>query len=376
MVSSAFIILVLLIFLLILIQANTLFFERHYPISVGWLLLIVIVALAMSAIAAYGSQASLDRVFVPVGVVLALPFAVVLIFKLGLRDNWAEPAGRLLRKPTTIDFPHERFTVRTSDGVDIKGYYIHRPPRDGHHLRSLVIIAHGGFRSKDLLIKALMAAWLSEDFDVIGFDFRGHGESGGEWTGDGRTVADLKAVVDFAKQKGYQKIGVYGRSMGGWTAILEAVDYHDVSAIVVAGMPPGFFSQVPEFQGRIKLLRYPGVSFLMRVLMGVRFKNFADVRSPLEEINRVGDIPLLILYNRIDPGAGVVGVPKSMLTAEEKAFLERNRELPFTGEEVWNRADPRTTKLHNLPGIAHVYSLQSTRKLFTEVQEWFKEYLD
>jgi pimeloyl-ACP methyl ester carboxylesterase len=287
-----------------------------------------------------------------------------------------ESPRRLLRTPTTLDFPHDRFTVPTSDGVDIRGYHAHTLP-DQKLRRSVVIIAHGGFRSKDILIKALMTAWLSDDFDVISFDFRGHGESGGVWTGDGKTVADLKAVVDFARKKGYQKIGVYGRSMGGWTAILEAVDYHDVDAIVIAGMPPGFFSEVPEFQGSMRLLRCPGASLIIRILMGVRFTHFEDVRSPIKEIGQVSPIPLLILYNQADPAAGVAGVPgywESIPPDQRRASVRKVEEFHFTAQQVYDAArEPK--ELYLLPGAVHVYSLGATRALFTQVERWFEKYL-
>lgn len=367
----------LFISIFIILQETTLYLERHYPIAVGWLLLITVTALALGLMMVGASKTRLDRALAVMGFVLAISFGALLVLKIKYQDHWMQSPRRLLRTPTMIDLPHERFAVRTSDGIDIKGYHVHTLPNQQLR-RSVVIIAHGGFRSKDIFIKALLAAHLSKDFDVIGFDARGHGESGGAWTGDGKTVADLKAVVDFARQKGYRKIGVYGRSMGGWTAILEAVDYHDVDAIVIAGMPPGFFSKVPSFQGRIKVLKYPGVAFIMRILLGVRFKYFDDIRSPIKEISQVSPIPLLILYNQADPGAGVAGVPgywESIPSNRRQASFRNIQSLPFTAQQVYDEArEPK--ELYILPGAVHVYSLETTRPLFTQVERWFKKYLD
>jgi pimeloyl-ACP methyl ester carboxylesterase len=368
------VILGLLIGLFIIIQAKTLFFEHHYVITTGWLFLTTVTALVMTVLAIANLATDFYRILAMMGIIVTVLLGALVVAKVALRDNWSEAPRRLLRVHTTLDFPHDRLTVQTSDGVDIRGYHIH-PEKQLR--KSVVILAHGAFRSKDLFVKALLTAWLSETFDVISFDFRGHGESGGVWTGDGKTIADLKCVIDFARQKGYQKIGVYGRSMGGWTAILEAVDYHDVDALVVAGLPPGFFSEVPEFEGRIKIIKYPGAAFLTRILLGVRFKHFTDARRPIDEIGRVSPIPLLLLFNKVDPAAGVEwerGMWDSIPPRQRRRTI-RNKRFIFSAEEVFNKAS-QPKKLLLLPGIGHVYSLQGLRTLFTQVEEWFKQYLD
>jgi len=363
--------------LFVLIQTQTLYFEYHYPTAVACLFLISAIALSNIIVSVTLPRENLSWLCIVMGVLGATLGIPLFVAKLIFRDNWNQIPRRLLRTPTTPDFPYEKISVRTSDGVDIKGYYVHTLP-DEKLRRSVVVIAHGGFRSKDLFVKVLLTAWLCDQFDVIGFDFRGHGESGGNWTGDGKTVADLKAIVDFAKQKGYQKIGLFGRSMGGWTAILEASDYHNLDAIVVAGLPPGYFSQVPEFQGRIAILKFPGAAFLMRIVMGVRFDHFADDRAPIKEINRVSPIPLLIIYNETDPSAGVIGRPGHWDTVSSKArpsSLRRIKEFPFTAQQVYDAAsDPK--ELFILPGAGHVYTLRGLRSLFDQVERWFKKYLD
>src|SRR5687768_858462 len=96
-----------------------------------------------------------------------------------------------LEYKTSLDLPHEKFSLLTSDGIVIRGHHTHLLPDRKLHT-SVIIIAHGGLLSKDCFAEVLMTAWLAKHFDVMSFDFRGHGESGGAWTGDGKTVADLK----------------------------------------------------------------------------------------------------------------------------------------------------------------------------------------
>ena len=44
---------------------------------------------------------------------------------------------------------------------------------------------NGGGRHKDVYASVITCEYLFQDYDVITFDFRGHHESGGIWTGDG-----------------------------------------------------------------------------------------------------------------------------------------------------------------------------------------------
>jgi pimeloyl-ACP methyl ester carboxylesterase len=360
----------------ILLHSLTLYLDRNYVASTVWLLLITAASLYFGISKLFQNHSLFDYLLAAAELILAAVFGIVFLAKLGIRDNWGRASNRLLRTVTSLDFPHDKFTVRTTDGVSISGFHVHSLPGNRYR-KSVVILAHGGFRSKNILVKVLLAAWLSSKFDVIGFDFRGHGESSGVWTGDGKTVADLKAIVDYARQKGYQKIGVYGRSMGGWTAILEAVDYHDVDAIVVAGMPPGYFSEVPEFKGRISLIRIPGAAFFLRVLMGVRFKHFENDRNPIKEISNAAPVPILILYNETDPGAGVagrIGHWETVQLQDRESSFRHIVNLPFTLDDVYNAArEPKA--MYVLPGAVHVYSAAALRELYTQTDDWFTKYL-
>lgn len=361
----------------VVVQSFTLYLDRNYLPGLAWLLVITVLGILLGGGSLMEVSSLLDFALIFWGLGTAAFFGTLFVVKLKVRDNWQRASNRLLRTLTDLDIPHNAFTVQTSDGVDIKGYHIHLESENKLR-KAVVILAHGGFRSKNIMVKALMAAWLSYKYDVIGFDFRGHGESGGEWTGDGKTVADLKAVVDFARRKGYQKVGVYGRSMGGWTAVLEAVDYHDVDAIVIAGMPPGYFSEIPEFQERTFALQIPGAAFVIHTLLGVRFKHFTNDRSPIKEIAKVSPIPILILYNESDPGAGVAGIIGHWATVPEnqrESTYKHTDKLPYSMDDVFNAAsEPKGRGL--LPGAVHVYSLMALRELLTQTETWFSKYLE
>ena len=142
--------------------------------------------------------------------------------------------GSLERSMATFSSPCERPVLRTEDGVKIQAVHLHGvPDRD-----SVVIACHGGGRTKNIYANVATCELLFQDFDILTFDFHGHGESGGRWTGDGATVYDLKAVIDYAKEQGYGKVGVIGRSFGAWTAVLEIARFRNADTLVAAAPPP------------------------------------------------------------------------------------------------------------------------------------------
>lgn len=382
---NLFITLGILSCIFVIVQTRTLFFERNYPIATFFLLTLSLVSTYL-VLRGWALSDSVSRFFI-----LTISFFIsglttfLLVAKLIFRDNWLQDPRRLLRTPTKIDeIPHKPFNVKTSDGITIRGYLISSENRSQN--KKVVIIAHGGFRSKDMLVKVIMAAWLRKYFDVIAFDFRGHGESGGVWTGDGVTVKDLRAVVNFAKEEGYEKVGVFGRSMGGWTAILAAADeavamdeVRNIDALVVAGMPPNYYSEVPAVKGKIHLLKIPGSAWLFRVFMGVRFKFFKDNRSALNEIGKI-TIPILVLYNQADPNAGVAGEKGYWEAVPPKLRSRSSRtmdKLPFSAEDIFKMGVNLNDKsrLDTLRGVGHVYSLLSLRELFELVEDWFLTHL-
>ena len=79
-----------------------------------------------------------------------------------------------LNRPYTK--PHHTFSVATDDGVVIRG--VHLGERGG----VLLIYCHGMFSSKNFRRVPPFLERLAEDYDVAAFDFRGHGESGGQCT--------------------------------------------------------------------------------------------------------------------------------------------------------------------------------------------------
>ena len=107
----------------------------------------------------------------------------------------------------------------------------------GHE--KVIIIAHGFYNSKQAFLLMNLAQDLSDEFDVVVFDFRGHGLSQGLFYWTSREYLDLLAVVEFANNH-YAKTGVIGFSLGAATSIIAASKTEHIDSILAISAPSEF----------------------------------------------------------------------------------------------------------------------------------------
>jgi len=68
-------------------------------------------------------------------------------------------------------------------------------------------------------------------YNVLAFDFSGSGESDDDSLTVGKWVDDLKCMIEFAKSRGFKKIGLFGHSLGGLTSLKN--NSEDISCMVL-----------------------------------------------------------------------------------------------------------------------------------------------
>src|SRR5271154_3239035 len=83
--------------------------------------------------------------------------------------------------------------------------------------KKVIIIAHGFFNSKQAVILKDLGGSLNSEYDVVLFDFRGHGQSKGLFYWTAKEYLDLISIVEFAS-KSYESIGLIGFSLGAATS--------------------------------------------------------------------------------------------------------------------------------------------------------------
>ena len=129
-----------------------------------------------------------------------------------------------------ISLSQETHFLTTLDGQRIA--YSH--DKGGH--RRAIILAHGYFNNKDTFLFRQIADMLIEKFDVIRFDFRGHGQSSGWFSWTAKESNDLKCVLNYASQR-YPKVGVLAFSLGGAIAIVEASVNPQIQSLMTVSAP-------------------------------------------------------------------------------------------------------------------------------------------
>ena len=145
---------------------------------------------------------------------------------------------------SSVELPsrRENITLHTSDGLALIGELA--TPLDREPVATLVMLhplpTHGGFMDSHIYRKAANRLPALADLAVLRFNTRGtsspHGTSEGKF-GEGITeVADVRAAVAFAIQRGLPDIWVVGWSFGTELALKYAVDEDVLGAILLS--PP------------------------------------------------------------------------------------------------------------------------------------------
>lgn len=162
----------------------------------------------------------------------------------------------------------------------------------------VIVIAPGFFQSKETGTFRRIERDLLESFDVISLDFRGHGKSGGLCTFSAKEPEDLKAVMDYAKER-YARVGVLGFSYGGTAAILQQAKYRNADSIVCVSSPMA--SREVEFQwwrSRSLSLGWRGLERGAGARIGFPFLKKTNA---VDVVEKIAPTPIFFIHGDEDP---------------------------------------------------------------------------
>lgn len=114
----------------------------------------------------------------------------------------------------------ERY-LKTSDGIKIAINHFET------NKEAVLIIANGWTMCKESLFIKDISKLFAKTFDVISFDFRGHGKSSGIYTFTSKETEDLKSVVNYAN-KNYKTVYLLGFSLGGAISIIHSANFKNI----------------------------------------------------------------------------------------------------------------------------------------------------
>jgi uncharacterized protein len=191
----------------------------------------------------------------------------------------------------------EHFSVPSSFGYDIYGTIIAPHPEN-----KFMIFCHG-VTVNSLTSFKYMKLFLNEGWNVVSYDHRRHGKSGGKTTSYGfYEKQDLKTVVEMVKAKfgEHIRLGVHGESMGAVTTLLYASMKESRADFYIADCPFSDFKQqlVHRLKEDFKLPPFPIIPLANFVLKWRDGYRLTDI-SPLNKIEKIKE-PVLFIHSAED----------------------------------------------------------------------------
>jgi pimeloyl-ACP methyl ester carboxylesterase len=189
-----------------------------------------------------------------------------------------------------------------------------------------IILAHGlRLRSSSLL--TLVAAFQDNSYNVLVFDFTGHGGVKGRTTLGYKESRELLAAIEAVAQRtdvDRERFGIWGRDMGGYAAIAAAAADGRVRAVAVDSV-----YNSPEDMMQLQLRNSPGDLPLIRTLChwGFRLLNFSDRKTaPLSDrVPAMGGTAKLFIQGRDNPDLAESTLQLFLKSAEPRQQVLINR---------------------------------------------------
>jgi dipeptidyl aminopeptidase/acylaminoacyl peptidase len=184
-----------------------------------------------------------------------------------------------------------RFT--TDDGVTLDGWLIPA----GRETRAAVILMHG-FSWHRLPWLTEFVPWIQPQYNVLQFDFRGHGNSDDAPITLGTLERrDVAAAVRFLQGRGYGPIALMGVSMGASVAIMAAPDL-PVAAVVADAAYARLENPIGN---RMRQGHYPLPRLGARlVVLAASVRAKAWLREPIQRVAQIAPRGLLLIAPRED----------------------------------------------------------------------------
>jgi alpha-beta hydrolase superfamily lysophospholipase len=187
-----------------------------------------------------------------------------------------------------------RFKVTGEDGVALEAWY--SPSETDRPAKLPVVFSHGYMEVKELHF-ALADRLNARGHDVILYDHRGHGHSGGPGGTFGvKERLDLRHVIDEACGRAFigERLATMGFSLGAATVLQHAPDDPRVQGVVALAPFSDFRAAIGSF--REMLAPWMDKDWLMRGFeAATREAGFEiDASSTIDAIKRI-DVPVMIV---------------------------------------------------------------------------------
>jgi pimeloyl-ACP methyl ester carboxylesterase len=193
--------------------------------------------------------------------------------------------------PADVKLTVEEIVIPTADGLRLSAWLAPRPGAPA------IVLLHGYPAEKADMLP--LAAALARRFTVLLVDLRYFGRSEGRATTLGfRERDDLRRVVDVLAARGFDRVGVFGFSLGGAIAITAAAEEPRIGAVAAYSPFADLRALAHELYAWMGPLRYPFVG-LMRLWTWLFLGADVTVFPPAAAAARL-TIPVYLIASRDD----------------------------------------------------------------------------
>jgi dipeptidyl aminopeptidase/acylaminoacyl peptidase len=240
------------------------------------------------------------------------------------------PAEGAPATPGELGLAYEDVHFTTDDGVTLSGWLV----PTGRETRATVVLMHG-YSWNRLPWLAGFVPWLQRRYNVLQFDFRGHGGSDDALITLGTLEQrDVAAAVHFLAGRGLGPIALMGISMGGSVAIMAAPDL-PVAAVVADA---AYADLRDPISNRMRVAGYPLVRLGARLVVGAAsLRAGVRLRSPIHRVASIAPRGLLLIAptgdQTVSPGQSqrmfdAAGEPKELFVVEGAAHADAHATAP------------------------------------------------
>jgi len=213
----------------------------------------------------------------------------VSMFLVGFDRLFYYPTNELHYTPEEFSLRYEEVAFSTADGVKLSGWFL---PARGR-ARGTVIHFHGN--AGNITAHFPLSCWLvREGYNVLVFDYRGYGRSGGRVTREG-TILDGHAALDYLLARDDldpQRIVAFGQSLGGAVAAVVAAERKEIRAVVLD-------STFSSYR-RIGSLHLQRTLYFRWLADAIAWLGLSGGYDPIDYVARISPRPLLVIASAED----------------------------------------------------------------------------
>ncbi len=252
--------------------------------------------------------------------------------------------------PPPAGLSAEAVSFPSPSGATLHGWWL-----PGSQSKAGVVLMHGsGTDRRSMLERARMLK--AAGYPVLLFDFQAQGESLGSHVTDGYLEAlDARAAVEFMRQRGVEKVGIIGFSLGAAAAVLGPEGPLPVDAMVLEALYPtveeATANRIRLHLGAWSGWLYPLFTWQLQPRLGI-------APAALRPIDRIDEVkaPILFIAGAEDSHTPLAESERLYAKASEPKQLWV---VPDAHHEDFYERDPDAYRQHVLDFFAGALRPQS-----------------